>query len=115
MYLSAPLVFGAFKKWPHLRRPSCIVGLFIMCIALAASSFSTKVGHLMFTQGIIYAIGGSLAYTPVILFMDEWFIKNKGFAYGVMWVCVFTKVLLTSLTMNRLEQGYQATIVHDKE
>jgi MFS family permease len=85
MYLSAPVVFSAFKRWPKLRRPSITVGLFIMCIALAASSFSQTVAHLIITQGILYAVGGGLAYCPAILFMDEWFIKKKGFAYGVMW------------------------------
>src|ERR1700759_5241785 len=85
MYLSAPFIFGGFKRWPHLRRPSVSAGLIIMCIALGASSFSQSVGHLILTQGVLYAIGGALAYGPVILFMDEWFVKRKGFAYGVMW------------------------------
>src|ERR1700761_6433881 len=85
MYLSSPFVFAALKKWPKFRRPSVIVGLFIMCIALAGSSFSQSIAHLILSQGILYAIGGSLAYCPTIIFVDEWFIKKKGFAYGVMW------------------------------
>ena len=56
-----------------------------MCIALAGSSFSQSIAHLILSQGILYAIGGSLAYCPTIIFVDEWFIKKKGFAYGVMW------------------------------
>lgn len=39
--------------------------------------------------GVGYAIGAGLAYAPTILFLDEWFVVRKGFAYGVMWVSVF--------------------------
>lgn len=28
-----------------------------------------------------------MAYAPTILFVDEWFVRRKGFAFGVMWVC----------------------------
>jgi MFS family permease len=85
MYLDAPIVFGALKKWPSLGRIAIPVGLAIMSISLALSSFSTKVWHLIITQGILYAIGGSMAYAPTILYMDEWFVARKGTAFGVMW------------------------------
>jgi MFS family permease len=85
MYLTAPLLFALFQKYPILRRPCTVVGLLIMCIALALSSFSQTVSHLILTQGVLYAIGGGMAYAPTILFVNEWFIKKKGFAFGVMW------------------------------
>jgi hypothetical protein len=56
-----------------------------MCVALALSSFSTTTTHLIVTQGIFYAIGGNLAYLPCIIYMDEWFVKKKGLAFGIMW------------------------------
>lgn len=87
MYLSAPLVFGVLVTFPHTRRPAFFIGLITMCLALGLSSLSQTVTHLIATQGVIYAIGGALAYSPAILFMDEWFVKRKGFAFGVMWVC----------------------------
>jgi hypothetical protein len=82
MYLDAPLVFGFLKRWPKLRRLSVVVGLLIMCIATISASFCHSVGQLILTQGILYAIGGSLAYSPTILFVDEWFIRRKGLAIG---------------------------------
>jgi MFS family permease len=85
MYLSAPILFAAFHKYPNIRRPFTIIGLLTMCIALALSSLSTTVTHLILTQGILYAIGGGMAYAPTIIFVNEWFIKKKGFAFGVMW------------------------------
>ncbi|KAF2119086.1 putative MFS monocarboxylate transporter [Lophiotrema nucula] len=85
MYLSAPLVFGVIQQYPHSKRPCIFAGLLIMCLALGLSSLSTKVIHLVITQGVFYAIGGGLIYSPVIMFVDEWFVKRKGFAFGVMW------------------------------
>lgn len=88
MYLDLPIIFAVLQIWPRFR-PYCTgVGLFIMCLALALSSFATTTTHLIASQGIFYAIGGSLAYSPCIIYMDEWFVKRKGLAFGIMWVCV---------------------------
>lgn len=87
MYLGQPFIFAVLYRWPNFRRLSTVSGLGIMCIALAASSFSTTTTHLILTQGVLYAIGGGMAYAPIILFLDEWFVRKKGFAFGVMWVC----------------------------
>ena len=56
-----------------------------MTVALVASSFSSHVAHLIITQGVLYAVGGTLLYCPTILYLDEWFIRRKGLAFGVMW------------------------------
>lgn len=55
-----------------------------MILALVASSFSRRVWHFILTQGVLYAIGGRFLYSPAILYLDEWFVRRKGFAYGVM-------------------------------
>ena len=86
MYFSGPFVFPAFQKWPQYRQLSYMIGLPIVVAALLASSFATKVSHLILTQGVLYAIGGIFLYSPAILFLDEWFVRRKGLAYGVMWV-----------------------------
>jgi MFS family permease len=87
MYLATPLVFGLFAWYPGVRRQCITIGLIIMCLSLGLSSLSQTVPHLIATQGVFYAIGGALCYSPVIAFMDEWFVKRKGLAFGIMWVC----------------------------
>lgn len=82
MYLDLVLVFSVLKKWPNYQRYATVAGLLVMCLALALSSFSRNTGELIASQGVIYAIGGSFAYSPCILYMDEWFHKRKGLAYG---------------------------------
>lgn len=56
-----------------------------MCISLGLSSFCNTVPQLVATQGLLYGIGGSMAYSPIIQFLDEWFVARRGFAYGIMW------------------------------
>ncbi|KAF3053333.1 hypothetical protein E8E11_011110 [Didymella keratinophila] len=85
MYLSSPLAFGMFAWYPTWKRPCIMIGLIIMCLSLGLSSLSMTVPHLIATQGISYAIGGALCYSPTIGFMDEWFVKRKGLAFGTMW------------------------------
>lgn len=85
MYLDMPLINALLRAYPHQARWAPAVGILIMCGSLAASSWSTSVVHLIVTQGIFYAIGGSISYCPCILYMDEWFVKRKGLAYGIMW------------------------------
>lgn len=85
MYLDIPVVMGIQRLYPRIGRWSPIIGLLLMCISLAVSSFSNTVGHLIVSQGVFYAIGGSISYCPCLLYMDEWFAKRKGLAYGIMW------------------------------
>lgn len=85
MYLDAPIIMAICRLYPKAARFAPPVGLLIMCISLAASSFSQTTTHLIATQGILFAIGGSICYCPCILYMDEWFVRRKGLAFGVMW------------------------------
>jgi hypothetical protein len=86
MYLSGPFCFAMMHRWLFVRKWSAAIGTVIMVISLIASSWATQVWHLVMTQGVLYAIGGSFLYFRVILSVDDWFIRRKGLAYGVMWV-----------------------------
>ncbi|KAL8832067.1 MAG: hypothetical protein Q9170_005034 [Blastenia crenularia] len=85
MYLSCPVLFAAFRHWPQIRRSCLLVGLLINTTAIMVASFATTVPHLILTQGVLYACGGVLIYCPTIVFLDEWFIRRKGLAFGMMW------------------------------
>ena len=85
MYLGAPFTVALLQRFPHHRRRFAVAGLVIASIALVSSSFATHVWHLILTQGVLYAAGGSILYFPALIFMDEWFISRKGFACGIMW------------------------------
>ena len=84
MYLAAPIIFTFMQRYPQYRRHCNIAGLPIVVIALIASSFATRTSHLILTQGILYGIGGMLFYTPIIVFLEEWFVRRRGLAFGIV-------------------------------
>lgn len=86
LYLASPISLFILQRWPHLCRMSSLAGLAISVAGLLSSSFATQVWQLIVTQGIIYPIGACMLYYPVLIFIDEWFVQKKGFAYGVCWV-----------------------------
>ncbi|KAF2733009.1 MFS general substrate transporter [Polyplosphaeria fusca] len=82
MYINLVAMFALLKYYPRLRAWATPVGLVIVCLALGLGSFSTSVPHLILTQGVIYSIGGSFAWTPILFYLEEWWIRHRGFAYG---------------------------------
>ena len=100
MYLGLPFTFAIMQHWPRYRLFYAPSGVLIMGLALVISSFSTRVWQLIFTQGFLYALGGTLLYTPTISFLDEWFVRRKGFAYGVMWAGTGVGGICVPLIMN---------------
>lgn len=90
MYMAGLLLFPAYKIWPRLADRSKWAGLPIMAAALVGSSFANNVTDLIFTQGVLFGIGGAVVYFPILVFLDEWFIERKGFAFGVMWASYTT-------------------------
>jgi MFS family permease len=112
MYLDGPLAMAMLRLFPRFGRWSPILGLLIMCLALALSSFSTSVTHLVITQGVFYALGGSVAYMPCIVYMDEWFVRRKGLAYGIMWSGTGLAGVVLPLLLQRLldAYGFQTTL-----
>ncbi|KAG6040311.1 hypothetical protein E4U41_000907 [Claviceps citrina] len=85
MYLGMPLTMGIQRLCPRITLWAPLAGVFIMCLSLVAASFSTTVAHLVATQGVLFAVGSSLSYCPCIAYLNEWFDKRKGMAYGIMW------------------------------
>lgn len=83
MYMDITIIFALLKYFPRLRLWATPIGLVVMCLALGLGSFSNNVAHLILTQGILYAIGGGFAWTPILFFIEEWWVRRRGFAYGV--------------------------------
>ncbi|KAH8684455.1 major facilitator superfamily domain-containing protein, partial [Tricladium varicosporioides] len=112
MYLFAPISLYILEAWPSVRKLSSIFGLIIVLASLIASSFATKVWHLILTQGILYAIGGSFLYAPTMFYLDEWFIRKKGLAFGIMWAGVGTSGLIFPFLLTFLlnKMGFAITL-----
>ncbi|KAF2116347.1 major facilitator superfamily domain-containing protein [Lophiotrema nucula] len=85
LYLASPFTFGILTRWPRLRRWFGPIGLLMTVVGFLISSFCTNVWQLTITQGVLTGLGCGFLFTPTTLYLDEWFIKRKGLAYGIMW------------------------------
>ncbi|KAK4148582.1 monocarboxylate transporter 10 [Chaetomidium leptoderma] len=112
MYLDTPLIMYLHRRFPKPARYSTILGLLTMCLALALSSFSTTVTHLIITQGVFYALGGSVAYASCIIYLEEWFVARRGLAFGIIWSATGLAGVVLPLVLEYLFQakGYQTTL-----
>lgn len=82
MYMWIIPMFVLLKCYPRLRIWAAPTGLTIMCLSLGLGSLATNITHLIVSQGIMYAIGGGLAWTPILFYIEEWWVLRRGFAYG---------------------------------
>ncbi len=60
------------------------LGLFLDCLALVSASFATHAWHVILTQGAMYGLGFLLLYYPLLSLLNEWFVDNRGLAYGLL-------------------------------
>ena len=85
LYISLPFLSTLFSsRLSRWRRSAAVVGLIISGASLVISASSTAVWHLLVTQGILCGLGSALVYSPTTLYLDEWFIRRKSYAYGVI-------------------------------
>ena len=85
LYISLPFLSTLFSsRLSRWRRSAVVVGLIISGAGLVISASSTAVWHLLVTQGILCGLGSALVYSPTTLYLDEWFIRRKSYAYGVI-------------------------------
>lgn len=81
----APLTAVAVQRWPQYRRLASCCGLALMVSGLVAASFCNSVNGLIATQGVMYAVGGLVAYFPAMSLITEWFVQRRGLVFGIMW------------------------------
>ncbi|KAF5863180.1 hypothetical protein ETB97_010525 [Aspergillus alliaceus] len=85
LYLLSPVTFTLLTRYPYLQKYCASVGLILSVSGSLLSSFSVKVWHLIVTQGVLCAVGNGLVFSPTTLYLDQWFVRRKGLAYGIMW------------------------------
>jgi MFS family permease len=78
-----PIVHLARRK-PVWARWMATAGLLGCVVSNIASSFCRSIPQLMFTQGVLLGVSGSIAFCPLLIFADQWFDKKKGLAFGVI-------------------------------
>jgi MFS family permease len=106
MYLSSVFILPVINRYPRHKKNVMAIGLALCVTGLLGAAFSYKIWHLILTQGIIYALGGSedviwiktcydtelrelgFLYFPVMSYLFEGFSVKKGlvslsYGYGI--------------------------------
>ncbi|KDQ20062.1 hypothetical protein BOTBODRAFT_101786 [Botryobasidium botryosum FD-172 SS1] len=83
-YLEVIFLIIAHERWPHITRPMTWAALALFSGSLFLSSFATKISHLIILQGILFGIGGSALYAPVIVWLSEWFVRRRSLAGSII-------------------------------
>ncbi|KAI0654437.1 MFS general substrate transporter [Cubamyces menziesii] len=61
-----------------------LVGAFVMSLGLFSASFCTQLWQLYITQGLLYGIGSSMYYFPIMSLTPAYFDRNRGAAMGIV-------------------------------
>lgn len=89
VYLSMPILFALFsQQWARFRRTVALCGVVLSCVSFVLAAFSTHVWQVIFTQGVLAALGSALIYSPTTLSLGESYNNsNRAVAYGVVFSC----------------------------
>ncbi|TVY83645.1 Aspyridones efflux protein apdF [Lachnellula suecica] len=59
-----------------------VLGVLFMSLGFGLASLGTQVWHLLLTQGLLYGIGSSCLYFPILSSAPEYFHAHRGMAMG---------------------------------
>ncbi|KAL5445995.1 hypothetical protein PMIN07_003369 [Paraphaeosphaeria minitans] len=89
MYMSMPFLFALFtRRWVRFRQTAAAFGAILACTSFMLFALSTRVWHLIATQGVLAAPGCTLVFSPLTLSLGEWFktpnrLCNRAVALGI--------------------------------
>ncbi|KAJ3986211.1 MFS general substrate transporter [Lentinula detonsa] len=85
LYMSSILLLPVLNRYPHRKTSVMFVG-YVLCIGgLVGAAFSQSPQELILTQGILFSVGGSLLYYPMLTWLFEWFSAKRGLANGILY------------------------------
>ncbi|KDQ62717.1 hypothetical protein JAAARDRAFT_30613 [Jaapia argillacea MUCL 33604] len=106
IYCSGPVIYPITTRYPYIRRIFMWCGTLMCCASLFGASYATTVKELVVLQGVMYAIGGSLLYSPCLSYLSEWFVARRGLANGVIFAGTALGGLLLPLLLPPLLHAY---------
>jgi predicted MFS family arabinose efflux permease len=83
-YMGAPIIIPWLKRTAKYRKYMIWFGWSMCIIGVLASSFATTLGAIVFTQGVMYGLGFTIFYYPVLDMVNEYWVVRRGMAYGLL-------------------------------
>nr|XP_031862664.1 uncharacterized protein CI109_001675 [Kwoniella shandongensis]KAA5529736.1 hypothetical protein CI109_001675 [Kwoniella shandongensis] len=106
MYLLLSPLTLWLTSHPRWRRRVMWIGLIVMAAGFIGAAFAESAGMLIFTQGVLYSLGGTMLYCPTTNYMFEWWFNRRGFATGIMFAGTGAGGLIMPLISSALLQRY---------
>ncbi|KAF9016517.1 MFS general substrate transporter [Hymenopellis radicata] len=100
------VLYPLCSRYPYHRRTSMWVGVVLAWASLFAASYMTNVVAILFFEGGLYGVAGSLIYAPCMSYLSEWFVNKRGMANGVVFAGTSVGGLIIPLTLPQLIQAY---------
>lgn len=110
--MGTPFVLAVCRLYPRWARYFTFVGLVLSSLALIICSCCDNVAQLIAVQGFLFGAGGCISNGPCVLYINEWFVRRKGLAYGIVWsACGFGGVVLPLIIDALLSRcGFRTTM-----
>ncbi|ETN38273.1 uncharacterized protein HMPREF1541_06304 [Cyphellophora europaea CBS 101466] len=83
-YMGAPIIIPFLKRAHNHRTKMIWGGWALAIIGVLGSSFSKSLGAIIFTQGVMYGVGFTVFYYPIIGMVNEYWVARRGMAYGLL-------------------------------
>ena len=111
-YLGAPLVVPLIRRWSRYRTHMILVGWPLCILGLVAGSFADRLGTLILTQGVMYGVGFIIFYYPILSMVDEYWVRRRGMAYGLLCSASGASGAVTPIVLQLLlrKYGYRTTL-----
>lgn len=84
-YMGAPVAAPLVHRYQRWRQHMVAAGWMACAGSLVAAASVDSAGGLVATQGVLYGLGFLALYLPVLSMLDEWFVRRRGLAYGVLY------------------------------
>ncbi|EIM81623.1 MFS general substrate transporter, partial [Stereum hirsutum FP-91666 SS1] len=99
IYCSGAFLNPLLSRYPHYRRITMWLGGALCGLSLLAASYATKIFQLVITQGCLFGLGGALAYYPALSYLQEWFVRRRGLAIGIIFAATSAGGLVLPLVL----------------
>ncbi|GAA5953121.1 hypothetical protein JCM8115_000436 [Rhodotorula mucilaginosa] len=108
IYVLGPPVSILLNPRPRWRLPVIRLGCCLCPLSLLLSSFAKAPWQLLLTQGLLYSVGGAMAYYSTFRFLSDWFVERRGFANGICFAGTAAGGLVLPFILEALLSRYGA-------
>ncbi|MCO5566224.1 hypothetical protein L7F22_019900 [Adiantum nelumboides] len=85
-YLAPFLFLGCLNAFPHQIKLFQSATLITSAIGLLGASFRPNIASVIVLQGFLSGFSGGAYYTPVLIWLPQWFDRKRGMATGTVFI-----------------------------